>query len=238
MMKSFRLIYCVILSSGLLGAVETAVAQDEQVTIAQNTLKGFQAPHTSINVNEVAFLDYAAGTTSIEITNFKNYDHSITAGQTFDHAFLEKPGMLAVVAGRDGSSTPVDWLKQKHFALKENPKELNFALAGDLILDARNVSSGGGHEYTGSLTCTQVALAQGHGRTRNDWWMFSNISLDSHFDYNNGGMNFAHGRKLTISCTGDSNEKYNVDLAIFEKKGVPADSSFTFVFVGINAVSE
>jgi hypothetical protein len=133
------------------------------------------------------------------------------------------------VAGRKASVMPVNWLKNRHFSVMDNPKELNFAIVGDLQLTVVDAYAGGSY-YSGPLTCRNVALAQGHN-IANNWWMFSNKPITDAFDYNQGGMMFEKNKKLQIRCEGGTKNRYTYDVDL------SADTANMFRFIDIAFVS-
>jgi hypothetical protein len=199
-----RLVYCIVSSSALLGVGQAAVAQNEQVTIVQGTLKGFSGPHLSADV--------------------KVRDNRVIIKHPYVNVTTDKDG-LVIHAGRKGSYTPADWLRNQGFPLIRTnptdpstwkPRELNFAVVGDLTLMAQNANVYDNSTYTGSLysgrlVCKNVAFAQGSSAAQlgeNNWWMYSNLRSSG----NDGGMSDVYGSKLTVECEGDGGGMYVVDF--------------------------
>jgi hypothetical protein len=220
-----RLVYCIVSSSALLGVGQAAVAQNEQVTIVQGTLKGFSGPHLSADVkvrdNRVIIKHFD---TTLQFYDFDETDHSITDKQPYVNVTTDKDG-LVIHAGRKGSYTPADWLRNQGFPLIRTnptdpstwkPRELNFAVVGDLTLMAQNANVYDNSTYTGSLysgrlVCKNVAFAQGSSAAQlgeNNWWMYSNLRSSG----NDGGMSDVYGSKLTVECEGDGGGMYVVDF--------------------------
>jgi hypothetical protein len=187
-----------ILLVGVAGGTQAAFCQDSHPKIDQTTLKGFGGPRVvespPTNTDNFVYLeksgngfaDYPINT--ITITGFKVDDHAITPGQAFGGVFRvdDNHNELDVVAGRAGTKGNVQWLKNKGYALLDAPKDLNFAITGDLILHVDAPPQ----FYSGDLTCQNIAFAQGFNFPNNDWWMFEK-STGQH-DTNNGGINHYH----------------------------------------------
>lgn len=155
--------------------------------------------------NEVTFSSYSSPVSgqTIKLGGLINVEYSITAGQPYSGVYLKNDQTLVVRAGRKGSTTPVTWLKSKGFPLGSNPADLNFAVAGDLVLNVTSPS------YTGQLTCRNIALAQGHNGANNDWWLYSNTKNDF-----NDGLNYFHvnNKVLVVNCENGSRDPYYLFL--------------------------
>ena len=102
---------------------------------------------------------------------FDEANHSITHGQPYSGAKGSGHGVL-VKAGRHKSSevaaafvfdvTAANVIATRHF-IDEFPKELNFAVFGNLTLTDPNNNA--------SVTCNNFRMAQGHYETHNNWWL-------------------------------------------------------------------
>jgi hypothetical protein len=238
-MNSSSLLHCLILSAGLLSVAQTTVAQVRPVTIADNTVLGFQGPNVSVGEtdrsNKVFFFGIDTRNSRSSLTNFVKKDYSITDKQNFGNV-TRMGNCVVVTASRQNSGTPVNWLKNiiyKDYAnnpVEKDPEKLNFALTADLILDAQHVPLKDGGNYTGQLTCKNVALAQGHTNTQNDWWMYSNLDTED----NKGGLNLSHGQTtITMRCEGERGENYNVSWAMY---GNSASNDNEFLMTGMSAI--
>jgi hypothetical protein len=227
-MNALKAGFMAAVSVGLIGTLQVAVAKDVLPSIGQNTLKGFGGPHLSggqmdavgvtPRVNLVYFrwsgqsdADYPVA--SVTIDSFVLDEESVTYGQRFGGAgvltdtSVSDNSTLYVMAGRKNDKTNVDWLKNiKGYPLADNPKELHFAVIGDLTL---NVTALPGY-YSGKLTCKRIALAQGHDSLGNNWWMFSNYTLEP-TPINKGGITARFDRKLQTPCESSENKQFFVE---------------------------
>lgn len=248
-MKTFTLLNCVILSTALLGVAQAPGAQARPVTIADTTLLGFQGPHplnnTTIWNNEVIFESNAGPSSAISLASFDLLrdvkGHSITNGQPFVSVYLlSNKTTLVVMAGRKGSAEPVNWLKNVIFKdYANNPLEgaaakpdlLNFAVVVDLHLDVRNAPLSHGGSFSGTLTCKNVVLAQGHTKSRDDWWMFGNFDST---DSNHGINHFASTAQIPVRCENDGGRSFNTYWAAIPARYVEVNR---FQMKGMDVVS-
>ena len=87
------------------------------------------------------------------------------------YTFTAKNSEFTVLAGRSASSEVAnqfkDWVPKNKNTFKSEPKDLNFALRGDLSLTFLIDATLDAH-YT--LTFKDIVLAQGNSGGRNNWW--------------------------------------------------------------------
>lgn len=157
--------------------------------------------------------------------SFTTTSYNVTAGQpasesvsvytqddsacTDDYASsLEQPytNCLVINAGRQNSKSPVDFLKNPG-GWSDNhgdfPRELHFAYIGNLQLFMKFSTLSGGGTATYKFLCNQVAFAQGHEHTANDWYMFGS-ALSSDW-ITAGGTGASSGGTLQCQCITDPN---------------------------------
>lgn len=80
-------------------------------------------------------------------------------------------GDINIRVGRHKTKEVAEWWKErieKNFnTFYDDPDELNFAMIGNLTMEIEEISS----QRIFTLYYEQVALAQGHSGTRNNWWL-------------------------------------------------------------------
>ena len=149
--------------------------------------------------------------------HFKINNYSVTKDQiksdsnikTNEIIAINSDGELTFIVNRKKSTDVASWwtkeIGSKHCTFNEEPEELNFAVLGDLEI---NVTGGIFGETTKTIKYQNVALAQGHTATRNNWWFGG-----KHFLYLN------HNRAISsnenqIECTAIRGTEETGDLDV------------------------
>jgi len=141
---------------------------------------------------------------------FKIEDSYATNGQDPDRKiapdkiiYVNQDGKLCFRVGRKGSKESADWWKNRvpydYNTFNKNPKDLNFALKGTLVL---NIDSGviGGKKV---VTYPGVCMAQGNTAGRNNWWFGGTISCYYNHMYHD---DCDGSRKDAVMCFGCYND--------------------------------
>lgn len=108
---------------------------------------------------------------------FKVTDYCVTDGQDPDGRISRKTydvgtdGNIKFQTGRRKTSEVADWWKEriprKRNTFHTDPKGLNFAMTGDLVLYVKGKIFGNDEV---ELTLKDIAFAQGYNGIRNNWW--------------------------------------------------------------------
>ena len=174
----------------LLGGVTDASAMTKRVVIRDNHLN-FKVPNSKFRLQN--------GTFTIE-------QLKVTPGQPFSNIsrgkekYFGSNGDIVFHVGRHGSTEVANWFKNKvsasHTTFGHNPGKLNFAFTGTLKLALSGDFLGGSSE---EYIFRDIALAQGHAGTSNNWWF--------------GGKNCQNSSKNRVVCQGENSHGERV---IFE----------------------
>lgn len=149
--------------------------------------------------------------------HFKIKKYSVTKDQiktdsnikTDEVISINSSGELTFIVNRKKSSEVADWWSKeigaKHCTFNEEPKELNFGVLGELEI---NVTGGVFGNNTKIIKYEDVALAQGHTASRNNWWFGG-----KHFLYLNQNRAICSNEEK-IECTAIRGTQYTEEFEV------------------------
>lgn len=139
---------------------------------------------------------------SFSVTSGQDPNHHIYAGLT---ASCGSNGKMTFSVGRSGSGTVASWFNARIPAsqntFNHTAGDLNFAFLGTLKLTVRGGILGNGQD---TFTFSNVALAQGHSGSSNNWWF--------------GGQNCSYIQSDQVICKGVNSKGAEVSF-IFRRGG-------------------
>jgi hypothetical protein len=151
----------------------------------------------TVHNNDVYIYGHYDNQHSIKLNGVSTQDFTCTSGQKCERSVKFFPGReyLTIRSGRKGSAENVNWLKTLAYPLSSDPEKLNFAYILTLKFSVLQPKQS---PNWFNIECPNVALAQGHWGSTNDWWIFD---FDPRF--RTGGLNYKFHRNGTqvLTCS-------------------------------------
>ena len=118
--------------------------------------------------DEYNFINGSYTVEDFKISSGQDPDGHIKVGQIYN---MDKYGNISFSVGRHGTSDVADWfnnlVKADQNTFGHTADKLNFAFMGTLVL---TISGGNISTPQRTFTFKNVAIAQGHAGTTNNWW--------------------------------------------------------------------